>query len=133
MSVEKRASGAARVAKYIGTLASLVAVIWLMMASPLLWAHSHVTATYPEAGATLEQAPERLALQFDSPIRITQFDVIGPEGVVELSEDLLGPMAAEHAAVPAEPLAPGEYEVVWRGIAEDGHAMSGGYRFTIQE
>ncbi|MFQ3788948.1 copper resistance protein CopC [Halomonas sp. A29] len=133
MSVEKRTFGAMRVARHVGMLCPLVAAAWLMMASQLLWAHSHVAATYPEAGATLEQPPERLELQFDSPIRITQFDVTGPEGMVKLGEDPLGPLAAEHSAMPAETLPPGEYEVVWRGIAEDGHTMSGGYRFTIQE
>ncbi|MBA2780275.1 copper resistance protein CopC [Halomonas kenyensis] len=110
-----------------------VAVFGLMLASPLLWAHAHITATEPEAGATLEQSPERLGLEFDSPIRITQFDVNGPQGVVELSEDPVGAMAETHEGVPADTLEPGEYEVVWRGIAEDGHSMSGGYRFTVQE
>lgn len=105
----------------------------LILASPLLWAHAHIAATEPEAGAILEQAPERLELRFDSPIRITQFEVTGPEGTVELSEDPLGPLAETHGAVPADTLAPGDYEVVWRGIAEDGHTMSGGYRFAIQE
>lgn len=133
MGVETRASGPARAARRVGTLVALVTVAWLMLASPLLWAHAHVGGTHPEAGATLERAPERLELRFESPIRITQFEVTGSQGVVELSEDPLGQQAEEHVAVPAETLMPGEYEVVWRGIADDGHTMSGGYRFTIRE
>lgn len=58
---------------------------------------------------------------------------MGPEGEVELNEAPLGPLAERHGAVPADTLTSGEYEVVWRGIAEDGHTMSGGYRFTLQE
>ncbi|UYG03058.1 copper resistance protein CopC [Halomonas sp. LR3S48] len=132
MGAVTRASGLAWAARRVGTL-GLMAAACLMMASPLLWAHSHLTATYPEAGAMLEQASERLELQFDSPIRLTQYEVTGPQGVVKLSEDPLGSLAERHGAVPAETLVPGEYEVVWRGIAEDGHTMSGGHRFTIQE
>lgn len=113
--------------------ALLAATVSLLLASSPLWAHAHVSTTQPEAGAILEQAPEQLELQFDSPIRITQFDVTGPEGLVELSEDPIGASAERHVAVPADTLAPGDYEVVWRGIAEDGHAMSGGYRFAIQD
>lgn len=132
MGVGTRASRP-RAAKRVGTQWRLATAVWLLLASPLLWAHAHVGATHPEAGAMLEQAPERLELRFEAPIRLTQYDVTGPQGVVELSEDTLGSLAERHGAVPAEPLEPGEYEVVWRGLAEDGHTMSGGYRFTIQE
>lgn len=116
--------------------------IWILMATLMvalglvsqpLWAHAHITETYPDDGAQLEQAPDKLELQFDSPIRITQFEVSGPQGPVELSENPTGPLAEQHAAVPAAELEAGDYEVVWRGIAEDGHTMSGDYRFTIQE
>lgn len=108
-------------------------VIALGLVSQPLWAHAHITDTYPDDGALLEQAPEQLELQFDAPIRITQFDVNGPQGQVALSESPTGPLAEQHAAVPATVLEAGDYRVVWRGIAEDGHAMSGEYRFTIQE
>ncbi len=108
-------------------------VLALSLLSQALWAHAHITDTHPPDGALLEQAPGTLNLQFDSPIRITQFDVSGPQGAVELSEDPTGPLAEEHAAVPAAALEAGDYQVVWRGIAEDGHTVSGEYRFTIQE
>ncbi|WP_165789489.1 copper resistance CopC family protein [Billgrantia endophytica] len=112
-------------------MAALVALFGLV--SQPLWAHAHVTDTHPDDGAVLEQAPARLELQFDAPIRITRFDVSGPQGAVETSEDPVGPPSERHAAVPADTLEAGEYQVVWRGIAEDGHTMSGDYRFTIQE
>lgn len=108
-------------------------ILALSLVSQALWAHANVTDTYPPVGALLEQAPGTLNLQFDSPIRITQFDVSGPQGAVELIEDPTGPLAEEHAAVPAAALEAGDYQVVWRGIAEDGHTLSGEYRFTIQE
>ncbi|MBD3895595.1 copper resistance protein CopC [Halomonas sp. ML-15] len=110
-----------------------VLVVAFGLASQLLWAHAHITDTYPDDGAQLEQAPDTLELEFDSPIRITQIDVNGPQGTVELSESPIGPLAEQHAAVPATALDAGDYHVVWRGIAEDGHTMSGEYRFIIQE
>ncbi|MCE9663295.1 copper resistance protein CopC [Halomonas sp. M5N1S17] len=117
-----------------GRLAGMAVLLVLAgLSSQALWAHAHVIDKQPADGALLEQAPEQLELQFDAPIRITQFDVNGPQGQVALSESPTGPLAEQHAAVPAAALDAGDYQVVWRGIAEDGHAMSGEYRFTIQE
>ncbi|WP_111413532.1 copper resistance CopC family protein [Billgrantia lactosivorans] len=133
MGGETKASGAARAARRVGRWGGLAAAVWLLAASPLLWAHAHVGDTYPEDGATLEQPPERLELQFDAPIRLTRYEVTGPQGAVALGETPLGQPTQAHIAVPAQPLPPGEYEVEWRGLAEDGHSMSGGYRFTVRE
>jgi len=34
---------------------------------------------------------------------------------------------------PAEPLPAGSYQVRWRGLARDGHMMSDGFRFTVED
>lgn len=110
-----------------------VAVALLGLVSQFAWAHTHVIDEQPGDGEVLEQAPERIGIQFDAPLRITQFEVTGPQGAVEWSEDPVGSMSERHEGIPASSLAPGEYRVEWRGIAEDGHTMSGDYRFTIEE
>jgi copper resistance protein C len=58
--------------------------------------------------------------------------VTGPQGAVELEASTSGALAEQHEVGPVESLASGEYRVVWRGIAEDGHSMSGDYRFTVE-
>lgn len=108
-------------------------VAWLGLMSQPLWAHAHLIDQVPAEGESVEVSPERFELRFDAPLRITQFEVSGPEGGVELSDAPVGEMGKHHEARPANVLAPGEYRVIWRGLAEDGHTMSGDYRFSVQE
>ncbi|GHC37951.1 copper resistance CopC family protein [Aidingimonas halophila] len=110
-----------------------VVAVGLLTVSSLAWSHTHVTATHPVDGEVLQESPERIAVEFDSPLRMTQFEIAGSQGKVELREDSIGSMATQHEGVPAEPLAPGEYQVEWRGLAEDGHDTSGDFGFTIDE
>lgn len=112
-------------------LAGALALFGLV--SQPLWAHAHLVGQVPGEGEVVTESPERLEIRFDAPIRITRFEVSGPQGEVELSERPVGELGEQHEAVPADLLAPGEYRVVWRGIAEDGHTMSGDYRFSVQE
>lgn len=109
------------------------AMVLMGLASQPLWAHAHLVDQVPKEGESIDGSPDHFALRFDEPIRITQFDVHGPEGAIELKEHPLGKMAEHHQAVPADALAPGEYQVNWRGLAEDGHTISGDYRFTVRE
>lgn len=111
----------------VGTLA-LIGLV-----SQPLWAHAHLIGQVPAEGERVEGSPERFELRFDAPIRLTQFEVAGPRGTVELSDGPVGGMEAHHEAVPVDVLVPGEYRVIWRGLAEDGHTMSGDYRFSVQE
>ena len=108
-------------------------VAWLGLMSPSLWAHAHLIDQVPAVGESVEGSPERCEPRVDAALRITQLAVSGPQGAVELSDGPAGEMATHHEAVPADGLAPGEYRVIWRGLAEDGHTMSGDYRFSVQE
>ncbi|WP_104203866.1 copper resistance CopC family protein [Billgrantia saliphila] len=114
-------------------VATRLAMVWLLLASPLLLAHSHVVATQPADGEVLQQAPSSIAFELDAPLRLTRFALSGPQGEVPLTENPVGGMAKRHEGEPAQALPPGDYRVEWRGIAEDGHTMSGDYRFSIRE
>ncbi|QTF92179.1 copper resistance CopC family protein [Halomonas sp. BM-2019] len=105
----------------------------LGLVSQPLWAHAHLIDQVPAEGEVVAEPPEQLELRFDSPIRITQFEVHGPQGEIALSDGPVGEMGEHHEAVPADVLAPGEYRVTWRGLAEDGHTMSGDFRFTVDD
>ena len=113
-------------------LAGALALLCLVISQPL-WAHAHLIDQVPAEDEVVAQSPELFELRFDSPIRITQFEVQGPQGDIALSEGPGGEMGEHHTAAPADDLEPGEYRVIWRGIAEDGHSMSGDYRFSVQE
>ncbi|WP_302139455.1 copper resistance CopC family protein [Halomonas alkalicola] len=113
-------------------LAGALALLCLITSQPL-WAHAHLIDQVPAGDEVVAQSPELFELRFDSPIRITQFEVQGPEGDIALSEGPGGEMGEHYTAAPADVLAPGEYRVTWRGLAEDGHTMSGDFRFTVDD
>lgn len=113
-------------------LRTAVAALLLGLAAPL-WAHEDEVRTIPQDGETVQDTPEEIGIRFDGAMQIAHFDVIGPQGSVRL-EDEPGDEATEDYRVrPAEDLAPGDYRVQWRGLASDGHMMSGDFSFTITD
>jgi len=110
-------------------MTALVALALLAPASSD--AHSEKEKTVPADGAVLVASPATIAMTFDRPMRITMLrltDVAGREYAVEWT-DGMAPIA-EFRATP-EALDIGEYEVQWRGLAEDGHPMQGSFSFTL--
>lgn len=112
------------------TFLAAVAFALLTVAGPLS-AHSSVTTTQPRDGAHLGNSPDSIGLHFDGAMRITQFVVTGPEGVVALAERPDPQPAHGFETAPVEPLPPGGYRVEWRALAADGHVMSGSFRFHV--
>ena len=95
-------------------------------------AHTKTDATTPADGATVAEV-EMLHIVFDAPMRVISAALTrdGAEVAIE-RETGMEPVEAFHA-VPAAPLAPGSYRLDWRGMAEDGHPMQGGFGFTVSE
>lgn len=89
-----------------------------------------MTSTLPADGDFVA-VPEILVLNFDNPVRLTGVELKTVDG-----EDRgLGALSAEPAKtfsinVP-QPLAPGEYYVVWRCTAADSHFATGEFFFTV--
>jgi copper resistance protein C len=112
------------------SLAAAAMAVLLAFAG-LVGAHSSATSSTPEDGVHLDASPETVGIEFDGQMRITRFLLIGPDGPVNL-QDRPGPQPARgfHTS-PSQPLAPGAYRVEWRGLAADGHVMSGSFRFRV--
>ena len=108
-----------------------VLIAALLAAAPLpLAAHTAVGRTVPAEGATVAEVPE-LRVPFDGPMRITFVELTRDGVAVPLArEGGFDPVAALEAA-PEGPLAPGAYLLDWRGLAADGHPMTGTLRFTV--
>lgn len=113
------------------TCFGLVALL-LGLAAPLL-AHEAKTSSTPADGAIVEDAPATIGVEFDGAMRITQFEVTGPEGPVGLASRPGNQPTQQYFVEPEETLSPGDYQVHWRGMAGDGHMMSGGFGFTVGE
>lgn len=89
-------------------------------------AHSAVDSSRPADGAVLTAAPESLGLTFGNPARLTRVTLSGE--VLNLPDQSgFGTMFE----IPLDPLVPGNYTVQWRALSVDGHAVSGGFSFSV--
>ena len=95
-------------------------------------AHSKKEATQPADGAQLSESPDVIMLEFDAPMRITLITLTDANGAAYdfIRRDDMQPLTRFTAAPP--PLPAGRYTVQWRGIAEDGHTMQGGFAFDLR-
>jgi copper resistance protein C len=98
-----------------------------------LAAHEAKLSSTPENGSTIQGSPEKIGIEFDGQMRITQFEVTGPDGPIALADEPGSEAAQQYFVKPAEALGSGLYQVRWRGLARDGHMMSGGFSFTIED
>lgn len=105
---------------------------FLLMLPPGLLAHAQQEGAYPEHDSTLDGSPERIAIWFDHDMRLTFFEVSGPNGPVALSRRPDRTLISRFETAPRSVLAPGEYTVRWRGLAEDGHAMFDEFHFSVR-
>lgn len=112
-------------------LTPAIIALALVFASGLSLAHSSKEATEPADGAVIAASPKVIAMRFDEPMRITKITVTDSNGKdFDLARnDDLKPLK-RFEAVP-ETLSPGRYTVEWRGLASDGHAMSGSFSFQV--
>jgi len=96
-------------------------------------AHSKKEATEPADGAVIAASPEAISMTFDMPLRVTLItltDQSGTEHALTRSDDMK-PVSAFTAQPPELPA--GQYEIIWRGLATDGHPMQGAFGFEISE
>ncbi|MGM0554310.1 MAG: copper resistance CopC family protein [Pseudomonadota bacterium] len=109
-----------------------LAALLLALAIPLS-AHQGKTGTTPADGATVQGSPAEIGIELDGAMRITQFEVTGPDGSVSLANDSGSGLAERYFVEPEETLPAGDYQVRWRGLSGDGHMVSGGFDFTVED
>lgn len=109
---------------------SAVGLMLATAGSPVANAHSPLKQSVPQNGAVVASgsAPKHLELQFAHDLRLTSVSLRRGKGTVALKPL---PEAASTHRLPLPPLGPGEYAAEWRGMATDGHVMSGVVRFSV--
>lgn len=113
-----------------------VAVI-LAAAVVSLSAHLKVERTFPETGATIAAAPDRIQVWFSqSPtMAISGLTLEGTAGKVELGKVVEGrtdDKADKSLVAPlVGRLAPGKYTASWKTAGNDGHIQTGTFEFTF--
>lgn len=109
-----------------------LAALLLTLAMPVL-SHEGSETTLPESGTTVKEPPEQIGVEFDGRMRITQFEVTGPDGSVRLAGQPGGELLERYVVKPQETLSAGDYQVRWRGLSADGHMMSDGFTFSVEQ
>lgn len=119
----------------IAAAAVLIAVAAVLGVAAPASAHNQITSLTPAAGSTLTELPARFSITTNLPLLDVNgdgagfaYEVRGPDGkyygdgCVAIQDDT---MSAKAALGPS-----GEYSVVWQFVSQDGHPLSGSYRFT---
>jgi copper resistance protein C len=119
-----RAAGVVTATALAGALAGVV-----VTASPAA-AHTTLTSSDPAKGSTVA-APSEIHLNYADPVRFPGVVVRDAKGGRHESGK---PAAVDNHVVEkvAGTLAPGVYTVGWRVVAEDGHPVTGEFRFTVK-
>ena len=114
----------------LGTTATVVAFALALAGGAE--AHSRPETTAPANGEVVAAAPEIITISFDKPMRVTFIELTNADGDAFALErtDEMAPVTRFEATPPALPV--GRYIVNWRGLSEDGHAMSGHFSFEVQ-
>ncbi len=94
--------------------------------------HLRLERAEPRANETVAAAPAAVRLWFSQPAEaaVTRVRVVGPAGAVALGAVTRGADGALGAAVRGR-MPAGAYQVEWRTMAADGHAVGGRYAFRV--
>jgi methionine-rich copper-binding protein CopC len=116
-------------------ISSFVLAGVLGCAATVACAHAKLEASEPKASSVLEQAPQRIRLQFNEVLepafsKIELADAHG--GGIALSRAALDKdnRKALAAALPA--LRAGQYRIRWTAMGHDGHKTKGEFSFTVK-
>jgi len=111
-------------------------VLGLITLSTPVSAHDELEATSPLAGATVEAGSIPITLTFSEPPLDLPF---GQGNLIAIADnktqEQLGPACAKVDGSVLSTIvhisAPGEYKILWRVAADDGHVNSGDFTITV--
>lgn len=104
----------------------------LMSASPAL-AHDQLIGSNPKNGAQLDKQPEWLELEFSGNIQEVGTEIQVNHNGKDVSAGEIAVEGRKVTSALPDDLEPGDYEIVWRVVSEDGHPVSGTVKFTIKD
>ncbi|MEO3415960.1 copper resistance CopC family protein [Roseovarius sp. CAU 1744] len=106
---------------------------FLVTLSPIVaLAHSEMQQTTPADGAVLTELPAEIALNFADKLRLTAVKAHHSDGETQAIDLSSYKSFADEFVLPMPPMGDGSYEIEWRGLGMDGHAMQGTFSFEVQ-
>jgi copper resistance protein C len=113
---------------------ALFAMVALVLGVPTASAHSIVTGSSPEDGASIAEGPATVSITFNE-VPQSQFatlNVVGPDGNLWSTGDPR--IEGQSIVVDVGELGPvGDYTMAYRVTSADGHPISGTRTFTLTE
>ena len=95
-------------------------------------AHSPLDGTTPANEAIVLEMPAEVLMGFKGDIRLTRVAITHAD-TRSMDMDLGNQKTfAQEFVLPMHDMGPGTYEVEWRGLGADGHALNGTFSFTVE-
>ena len=108
----------------------IAALIFAALSAPV-FAHSDINKTIPSDGDVLASAPAVIGLAFADDIRLTRVKLTYGDEALNLDLGSQTSFRTEYS-VPMPAMGSGMYQVEWRGLGTDGHALVGGFEFVVE-
>ena len=122
--------------RWIRSRAFVVATAVLATGGVFVCAHLALEASSPKGDATVATSPETVTLWFTEAPQMAGTSVrLLPRGGEPLDLEPATAREDDPSVVVldvSETLADGDYEVMWRAMARDGHTIRGDFGFTVQ-
>ncbi len=120
----------------ISTLGSAVLLAASALMAQPAFAHAHLEAQVPAAGATVSAAPQAIELKFSEGVE-PKFSGIVLTGAkhapVKLGAPKVDSKDNARLIIPVDGLMPaGSYRVNWHAVSVDGHKTKGEYTFNVK-
>ncbi|MDF9303069.1 copper resistance protein CopC [Tritonibacter mobilis] len=107
-------------------------IVWLACISSGAFAHSRVDTTTPADGDVMSEVPAQISFDFADDIRLTRVEMTHAEHP-SVQLDLGDHKSFDRAFnLPLNDMGAGTYQIEWRGLSIDGHAMQGGFTFEVE-
>lgn len=104
-------------------------MVWATVAT----AHSPLEVTVPAGDAVVTEVPSEIQMTFKGTIRLTRVTLThAGKHSVDLDLDGFSGFLTNYA-IPLQSFEAGLYEIEWRGLGDDGHALNGTFNFTVEE
>lgn len=108
----------------------LIALVLCLTLAAAAQAHTALKSSKPAADAAVA-APKTIDLAFAGDVRLTSLKLTDAGGAAKHLDAVPTEVASTFSLAIHEPLAPGEYKVVWRAVGGDTHVISGELAFTV--